>query len=121
MFSHLPEQHAIALQLLAALDRYAGDLEPLFRRGYDPELYASLSEQFDAMRLLVISLPPLSFSWVMLLITRAELTHALFKAQQDASQAASLAQHHAAHKGAIGELRGSCERLAGRTGSQPAA
>lgn len=111
MFSHMPEQQAIVLQLLAALDGYEADLAPLFQRGCDPELYASLSQQFDGVRLLATSVPQLTFSWVMLLISRAELTHALFMAERDAARARELATHYAKHGVAISELRGSCRRL----------
>src|SRR4051812_12468211 len=83
LFSHAGERRAIAFQLLAALEKYDQELGPLLK-GYDPERYTDLSRQFDQLRLYVASLPELSVPWVSVLISRAEMTYALFKARGDA-------------------------------------
>jgi hypothetical protein len=111
LLSHAGERRAIAFQLIAALEKYEHDLLPL-AKGYDPERYANLSRQFEELRLFAASLPELSVPWVAMLISRTEMTFALFKAQQaqkrgGGEQATFLEKH----RFAVEELRGSCARL----------
>jgi hypothetical protein len=110
LFSHAGDRRAIASQLLSALDEYDQDLQPL-ARGYDPERYASLAQQFDQLRLYAASLPELSLPWVSVLVSRAEMTFNLFRAQQDANARAEVVAFIERHRTQVEELRGSCARL----------
>lgn len=110
MFSHAGERDAIAMQLLAALEKYDRELLPL-ARGYDPERYADLAQQFDQLRLYAASLPELSVTWVGVLVSRAEMTFNLFKAQQDAQARSAVVEFIDRHRVEVEELRGACARL----------
>ncbi|RYF14308.1 MAG: hypothetical protein EOO30_18665 [Comamonadaceae bacterium] len=78
MYCHSPEQAAAAADFARELQEYQAQLRELLLRRWDPELYRSLSDQFDRMQMLAELLPRLSVTWTELLITRAELTHALW-------------------------------------------
>jgi hypothetical protein len=110
LFSYAGDRRAIAFQLLAALDEYDQDLRPLVR-GYDPERYASLARQFDQLRLYAGSLPELSVAWVAVLVSRAEMTFNLFRAQHDPQAREGVAGFIERHRTEVEELRGSCARL----------
>ena len=110
MFSHAGERRAIASTLLCGLERYGQDTQALVK-GYDPERYRKLAQQFDHLRLLASSLPELSVPWVALLISRAELTFALFKAPHDPAARASIPTMLERHREHLEELMGSCARL----------
>jgi hypothetical protein len=112
LLSHGDDRRTVALQMLAALQAYDEDLLPL-ARGYDPERYARLAEQFDQLRLHAASLPELSVPWVAVLVSRAEMTFTLFKAQQDANARSSVTQFIERHRIEVRELRGRCAKLSG--------
>lgn len=76
--SHSPQQAAIARQLQQQLQAYDAGVRELLERRWDPELYRSLSDQFDRMQMLASALPRVSVSWTELLISRAELMHAVW-------------------------------------------
>src|SRR3954464_5080360 len=76
--SRAAEQAAIASQLLDALQTYEDDVRLLVEKGLDPELAQRIGEQFDRMRMDAGALPTLSVSWVELLISRFDMTQALW-------------------------------------------
>jgi hypothetical protein len=104
------ERDARALRLLAALDAYEQGVEALKTRGYDPELYAWLSKQFDILLLSAREIPEVSIAWVTLLISRTGITHCLWRSSRDAADSVELAQRYAAHKAAIDGLRKAADR-----------
>lgn len=113
MPSHRAEQSATAFQLAAALEHYETSVDQLVARGDDLELHAAMTRQLEPMRLYVGALPDMSVAWVALLITRFELTLALWKAARWAGDARVLAAHEE-HKEAIEALRRRCTRMLGR-------
>lgn len=108
--SHEAQQSAIAFQLAAALEQYEPCVDRLVARGYDPELYASMTKQFDQMRLYASSLPVVSVAWVALMISRFELTHTLWKHLKGEAEA-KLDDVHAQHKRDVAALKERCRRL----------
>jgi DNA-binding GntR family transcriptional regulator len=106
--SHSPEQRAIASQLATALCAYEQGLERLLQRGWDADLYRSLSDQFDSMQMRAAALPVLAASWSELLITRVELTHALWSQRAPTRIDGRVIALHAQHRQAIGEVLRGC-------------
>jgi hypothetical protein len=111
--SHQGEQSATAFQLAAALEHYESSVDQLVGRGYDPELHAALTREFEQMRMYASSLPEFSVSWVSLLISRFELTHALWKSTRVTGDPRVMGAH-GDHKEAIAGLRKRCTRMLAR-------
>ncbi|MBC5763319.1 hypothetical protein [Ramlibacter albus] len=105
--SHKAEQAAIARQLLEALARYDRDLSLLVARGLDAELAQRVSEQFDLMRSYSTALPTLSVTWVELLISRFDMTHAMWS-NRNGGTTHRVAKLHAYHRSIIDEARRKC-------------
>lgn len=108
MVSHSPEQAAIASELDAALAQYEEGLRELLQRRWDPELYRALSDQFDCMQMHATLLPKLSASWTELLITRVDLTHALWSATMPSRVNGKVVAFHARHQVMLEEVRRKC-------------
>jgi hypothetical protein len=108
MFSHSPEQAAIAAQLDTALGTYEIDLTELLQRRWDPELYRRLSDQFDAMQMQATLLPKLANSWTELLITRVDLTHALWALSSPSRINGKVVAFHTRHRVLIEDVRRKC-------------
>ena len=84
-------REAIALQLIEALEAYEADVKLLCGSWLDMELYQSVSQQVDELRLYAAALPRVSVQWVAVLISHAELIHSLWKARKsEADDAASV-------------------------------
>jgi hypothetical protein len=98
--SHSAEQVAIASLLVTELAEYEQGLRRLVL-DWDADLYRSLSDQyqFDRMQMYAAALPSLSVSWTELLISRAELMHAIWTGRvpphANGKAIALQAQHHA--------------------------
>lgn len=108
--SHSAEQAAIATQLAADLVSYREGLRQLLQRHWDPELYRALSEQFDRMQMLAAALPRLSVAWTEVLISRAELMHALWNLRTPTRINGRVEALHAQHGQRVDELLASCAR-----------
>src|SRR3954463_10826785 len=108
--SHSPEQAVIASQLANELEAYARGLHELLERRWDPELYRQLSDQFDRMQMLAQALPRIAGSWTELLISRVELTHALYNLRAPSRMNGRVVALHAQHDALIREVRGKCQR-----------
>jgi hypothetical protein len=108
--SHSPEQAAIASQLADELESYAQGLHELLERRWDPDLYRQLSDQFDRMQMFAQALPRIATSWTELLITRVELTHALWSLRAPSRMNGRVVALHAKHEECIREIRGKCRR-----------
>lgn len=119
--SHSPEQAAIASELANELDTYARGLHELLERRWDPELYRRLSDQFDRMQMFAQALPRIAGSWTELLISRVELTHALYNLRAPSRMNGRVVALHAQHDALIREVRRKCRRYLFDAGSGPLA
>jgi hypothetical protein len=108
--ANLLERSAAGFQLLAFADQYSLELAGLLACTQDPERYAALSQCFERMRCVAATLPELSVSWVGVLISHAELVHALFR-PGGARDSAGLREAAQAHTEALEHLRAACQRL----------
>jgi hypothetical protein len=108
MMSHSPEQAAVASELVRELTAYEDGLRELLQRHWDPELYRALSDRFDAMQMQATLLPKLAASWTELLITRVELTHALWALSSPTRVNGKVVAYHARHQVQIEEVRRKC-------------
>ena len=106
--SHSPEQATIASQLANELDSYATGLHELLERRWDPELYRRLSDQFDRMQMFAQALPRIGNCWTELLISRVDLTHALYNLQAPSRMNGRVAALQAQHEAQIREVRSRC-------------
>lgn len=109
MHSHSPEQAAIARQLSQELRTYDDKLRELLQRRWDPELYRELSDRFDDMQMQAQLLPALAASWTDLLISRVDLTHALWMLSAPSRINGRVVAYHAQHRVLIEEVRGKCQ------------
>ena len=111
--SHSPGQLAVARQLADELDRYSAGLKLLLERPRDPALYRELSDQFDRMQMQAQSLPQLVRCWSDLLVSRVELTQALWESRPPGRSDGRLIALHAQHQQLVQELRGVCRSYLG--------
>jgi hypothetical protein len=102
-FSQSPALRATALQIAVALTRYERHVRRLAATWLDMELYTRVSEEFDEIRDLCAMLPSLAVPCATLLISHAELIHALWRRSQrdagealDATDAQSMFEEHLA-------------------------
>ena len=108
MMSHSPEQAAIASELVRQLTAYEDGMRELLQRLWDPDLYRQLSDRFDEMQMHATLLPKLAGSWTELLITRVDLTHALWTLTSPSRMNGKVVAFHAKHKVLIEEVRRKC-------------
>jgi len=108
--SHLPERSAAAFQLLALLDRYEQDTAELLDSCL-PDLYARWSKDFEDMRLIALSVLDLHIPWLHVLISRAELVHAMWQLSAGRPCPRPLTELAAPHQDAITALRNRALRL----------
>jgi hypothetical protein len=106
--SHSRQQGAIASQLVADLADYEAGLRCLLQQRWDPELYRALSDQFDRMELLAAALPQLAGSWSELLISRVELTMALWTLRVPSRVNGRVEALHALHCSHVGAVLRDC-------------
>jgi hypothetical protein len=109
MLSHSPEQAAIAAEIDRQLAEYDKGLCALLQGHWDPALYRHLSDLFDAMQMKASLLPKLTSSWSELLITRVDLTHALWSVRTPSRIDGHVVAFHARHKVLIAEVRRECQ------------
>lgn len=109
--SHSPEQLAVAQRLAHELARYSAGLNVLLERRWDPDLYRELSDQFDRMQMGAQALPQLVGCWSELLVSRVELTQALWELRSPSRINGRMVALHARHEQLIQELRGLCRRV----------
>jgi hypothetical protein len=105
--SHAAEQAAIATQLLDALDKYERDIGVLVTAGLDAQVAQDVAQQFDRMRLYASSLPALSVTWVELLISRFDMTHAMWSNHRGGTTN-RVAKLYEYHRGILAEARRKC-------------
>lgn len=114
--SQAPALDAIAFQLAAALDRYDTDVECMVDTWLDMDVYSSVSDQIEQIRLYAGALPHVSVFWVELLIAHAELVHSLWRLrfQEDPSERERLDDVRARHSICVASLRNRCMRALAR-------
>lgn len=111
-----PGQEPIVIQLAAALRQYAEDAARLareWRQEPDMKQYARVSRQADEIRNLCASDPEFAVPWVTLLVSHAELMHALWRASYASQPAAAddVEQHVRGHAHCIAALLARCHSL----------
>lgn len=106
--SHSPGQLAVARQLADELAGYSEGLKLLLERRWDPALYRELSDQFDRMQMHAQALPQLVRCWSDLLVSRVELTQALWESRSPSRSDGRVIALHAQHERLIQQLRGVC-------------
>lgn len=105
MKSDASEVAAVAFELLDALHNYEQHVDALVGTGWDPDLYMRASDYFEQMRLCAPSLTKAQVAWIELLISRFEMSQALWSARHAEQADDVLVECHARHKGAIDRLR----------------
>lgn len=105
--SHAPALDAIAFQLAAVLDRYDEDVGRMVDTWLDMELYGSVSEQVEQIRMFSVTMSELSVFWVELLIAHAELVHSLWRLRlrADAADLENLRQLRERHAYCVASLK----------------
>lgn len=106
--SHSPQQRVIAQQLAAELAEYDRGLGELLLLHWDPQLYRSLSDRFDRIEMLVNALPRLASRWTEFLISRVDLTHALWSVHTPSRISGKVVAMHARHRMFLLELASLC-------------
>ena len=106
--SHSPQQAAIASQLSTELAGYEEGLHQLLERRWDPDLYRTLSDQFDRIQMYTDALPRLASTWTELLISRVDLMHALWTVRAPTRINGRVVALHARHKSMIEQVRSKC-------------
>jgi hypothetical protein len=106
--SHSLQQRAIAAELAAELSEYDRGLLELIERRWEPDLYRSLSDRFDRIEMYVSALPSLSSGWTEFLISRVELTHALWSVRTPSRISGKVVAMHAQHRALLRDLQRKC-------------
>ena len=107
----------IATQLAAEIEAYEEGLDCLLQQHLDPELYRTLSDTFDHIQRLAGMLPRLNLAFTELLISRVELTHALWSQRAPARVNGMVEALHQRHRQLLGRLREECLAYAARARS----
>lgn len=113
-FNHSPEQVAIASQLATELAEYQAGLAQLLAGHWDADLYREVSERFDRMQMYAQALPQVGMSWSELLISRVDLTRALWDTRTPARVDGLVAAMYAQHQVLIREVVRRCMRYVTR-------
>lgn len=112
--SHCVELDAIAVQLLSALGEYADGVAQLVQ-GWsaepDMEHYARVSRQIDGIRDLCSLLPLVTVQWAAILISHAELMHALWRVSQSPASEPPPEERLEHHRAALASLQCKCRRM----------
>lgn len=104
---------AIAFQLLAALEEYDQDTARMIAAWPELELYRSVSDQVEKIRLYCSSMPEAAVQSLELLIAHAELVHLLWRAEYGGDRKSleaidGVRDHHA---DCVAALRNRCMRV----------
>ena len=83
----------------------------MVRVPFDATLYQRVSRHIDEMRMYAAALPPVSVAWIEVLIRHFELTHGLWRVQQDGPQAADLQQLQEQLTDSVRRLSRKCAQL----------
>lgn len=116
--SHSPQQAVIASQLAVELAAYDQGLGALLQERWDPEAYRELCDAFDRMQMQAQALPRMAGAWTELLISRVELTQALWSRRTPARLDGRVVALHAQHRARLQDVLRRCARF---LPAQPAA
>jgi hypothetical protein len=114
--SHFPVVRAMSVQAATALARYERHVRKLAATWLDMELYTVVSAEIDEIQRACAGLPELSLPWTELLISHAELIHALWRGgpAPDAGTVQEVEERLRDHLACIDTLARRCLRLADR-------
>lgn len=99
------------MQLLTALDRYEEDMDLMVERWLDMDIYNTVSEEVETLRLYCTAVPPLSIPWVTLLIAHSDMVHTLWRNDQSRTKdEATLELKRHDHAACLEVLRKRCRR-----------
>ena len=110
--NHLPELNAILFQLLAELEGYEAQIQRLGRQWQlqkDVVLFGEAGKSMDRMRMLAVSVAPISAQWVMVMISHTELMHNLWRMTR--GESLDVATEVEDHLAAVTSLAAQCKRL----------
>jgi hypothetical protein len=118
--SHFPVLRATALQAATALARYERHVRGLAATWLDMDLYRTVSEEIDEIKLYCTVLPDVSLPWAAVLVSHAELIHALWDSSHSGQRGAGedVAQNLQVHLACIDALVRRCLRVADPGGEQ---
>lgn len=85
--SHFPAVRATALHAATALARYERHVRKLAATWLDMELYRTVSQEIDEIQRDCTMLPDVAAAWAALLVSHADLVHALWRSTQPATPA----------------------------------
>jgi hypothetical protein len=117
--SHFPAVRATALHAATVLARYERHVRKLASTWLDMELYRTVSEEIDEIQRDCALLPDVAAPWAALLVSHADLVHALWRSTQPAAPAgpaADVRPHLAHHLACIDALARRCLRAMERSG-----
>jgi hypothetical protein len=117
--SHFPAIRATALQLTAALARYELHVSRLVVGGLEMDLYETVSEEIDEIKVFCAAVPGVAVPWAALLVSHAELIHALWRQANQAPTArtgSDVTWRLQDHLACIDVLARRCMRIAERHG-----
>lgn len=106
--TQVAQQQVIAEQLVDTLAAYRAGMDALVVGCCDPMHWEQLGEQFDDMRKLATALPRVQITWVELLISRFELTEALWHGRHPGQVTVRLVELHERHRALADELSRKC-------------
>lgn len=117
--SHFPVIGASARETVRVLARYERHIRRLASTWLDMELYQTVSEEIDDIKGHCSLVPQLALPWAALLVSHADLVHALWRSGQrtGADPAPEVAAKLAEHLACIDSLARRCLRVA--EGSDP--
>lgn len=107
---------AAAARMLEALRVYRGQVEQLFRAGWDSDRYRAASALFLQMQEDVGRLPLVHVPWLQVLISRFEFSHLLWETRHAGAAPEQLADCRAKHLEAVANLHESCVAVYGKSG-----
>jgi hypothetical protein len=105
---------AVAFQLVAALEQYDQDTARMVSAWPELEMYRSVSEQIEKIRLYASTLPTASVQFVELLIAHAELVHFLWRAEYGSPrlrERQKIDEVRERHARCVAALRDRCVRM----------
>lgn len=110
---HAPVLDTVAFQLAAGLEEYEQSVQKMADTWLDMDLYRSVGDQIEQIRLYSAALPQLSVPWVELLIAHAEVVHCLWRGPQPAAMAngRTLRQARNHHSNCVAALHSGSLRL----------
>jgi hypothetical protein len=104
---------ASALSAAAALASYERHVRRLATTWLDMELYRTVSAEIDAIGRACAQLPSVRVPWVALLVSHAELVHALWRSDGQSADLGGCAEALHEHLQCIDALARRCLRVAG--------